>query len=377
MARRLRDVLLSTAAMALSGLAASGAQQTQTKSDSQPQVPVAAPAAGGTGGIRGEIPGQNEVLATITDGKLTDTVTRGELITFLSRYPIPEDEDRQELYTGAIDRLVNTKLLMMFLARQQLPVPPERVDEQVEALRQNLKKDGRDLAYELVQKNVSLENIRKQYEDRIRWAEYQKKYATEAMLRRYANEHRDLFSGTQIRCSHIMIKVDADAPAAEKEKARQKLLQVKKEIEGGTTTFAAAANKYSQDDANSGGAGGDLDYISLGSGIVEEFTNVAFKLKKGVISDPVETPFGFHLITVTDRKEGKPVDFEQNKAYILNEFANELQKNVVNAERQRAKITIKPMPKDLFPAPAAAAGATAAPGGAAPTAKAGGATPKS
>jgi peptidyl-prolyl cis-trans isomerase C len=144
-------------------------------------------------------------------------------------------------------------------------------------------------------------------------------------------------------------------PQAEKEKAKQKLLQIKKDIEGGTITFAAAANKFSQDEANSGGAGGDLDYISLTMGYVEEFTNVAFKLKKGVISDPVETPFGFHLIQVTDRKDGKPVDFEQNKIYIMNEFGNELQKNVVNAERKRSKIDIKPMPKDLFPAPAAAA----------------------
>ena len=66
-----------------------------------------------------------------------------------------------------------------------------------------------------MQNNLSLDNIRKQYEDRVRWAEYQKKYATDTTLRRYASEHRDLFSGTQIRASHIMIKVDADAPAAD------------------------------------------------------------------------------------------------------------------------------------------------------------------
>ncbi len=99
-----------------------------------------------------------------------------------------------------------------------------------------------------------------------------------------------------------------------------------------------------------------------------------------MISDPVETPFGFHLITVTDRKEGKPVDFEQNKAYILQEFGNELQKNVVNAERQRAKIEIKPMPKDLFPPPAPAARRSGqpAPGrGDAAVGRGGRATPKS
>ena len=301
------------------------------------------------------------MLATIVDGNATDKVTKGELLQFLSRYQIPDEEDRQDLYSGAMERLINTKLLMMFLARQQLPIGPEKIDEQIEQLKGDLKKDGQDLATALVQNGISLENIRKTYEDRLRWSEYLKKNATEATLRKYLADHRDLFMGTQIRASHILIKVDPDAPAAEKEKAKQKLVQIKEDIKKGTVTFAAAANKFSQDEANSGGAGGDLDYFTLGSGYVEEFTDVAFKLKKGVISDPVETPFGFHLIQVTDRKEGKPVDFEQNKPYILQEYGNELQRNVVNAERQRAKIDVKPMPKDLFPpqAPSAPAAGTA------------------
>ena len=100
-------------------------------------------------------------------------------------------------------------------------------------------------------------------------------------------------------------------------------------------SFAEAANKYSEDPANAGGAGGDLDYFTLSSGFIPEFTDVAFKLKKGSISDPVETPYGYHLIQVTDRKEGRPVDFEQNKPYILNVYAGELQKNLLT-ERAEA-----------------------------------------
>jgi peptidyl-prolyl cis-trans isomerase C len=385
MPRRLRNVLLSMTALALTGFAGAWAQQTQTKSALAPAAPVGGPT-GGAGGIRGELPGQNDVLATVVDGNLKETVTKGELIRFLSRYQIPEDEDRQELYSGAMERLINTKLLTMFLARQQIPISPEKIDEQIERLKQELKRDGQDLGMALVQNNISLENIRREYEDRIRWTEYLGKNGTEAMLRRYASEHRDLFGGTQIRASHILIKVDPGAPAAEKEKAKQTLAQIKKDIQNGTTTFAAAANKFSQDDANDGKAGGDLDYFTLTTGYVEEFTDVAFKLKKGVISDPVETPFGFHLITVTDRKEGKPVDFEQNKPYIAQEFGNELQRNVVNAERKRAKIDIMPLPKDLFPslaptAPASGTGtapaASSSGAGTAPAPKAAAGAPKS
>jgi peptidyl-prolyl cis-trans isomerase C len=369
MPRRLRIVLLSMTALALTGFASAWAQGTQTKSAQAPAVPSGAPAAGGAGGIRGELPGQNDVLAKVVDGNLTETVTKGELIRFLSRYQIPEDEDRQELYSGAMERLINTKLLTMFLLRQQIPISPEKIDEQIERLKQELKRDGQDLGMAIVQNNISMESIRKEYEERIRWTEYLTKNATEATLRRYASEHRDLFGGTQIRASHILIKVEPGAPSAEKEKAKQKLAQIKKEIQNGTLTFAAAANQFSQDEANDGKAGGDLDYFTLTTGYVEEFTDVAFKLKKGVISDPVETPFGVHLITVTDRKEGKPVDFEQNKPYIAQEFGNELQRNVVNAERKRAQIDITPMPKDLFPSPAPTAPAT----GTAPAASSSGA----
>ena len=210
-----------------------------------------------------------------------------------------------------------------------------------------------------------MDDIRKELENRIRWSEYVQAKATDATLRRYFAENRDLFSGTQVRASHILLKVDPDAPTAEKEKVKQKLLGIRKQIDSGMS-FAEAANKFSEDPANAGGAGGDLDYFTLNSGFIPEFTDVAFKLKKGSISDPIETPYGYHLIQVTDRKEGRPVDFEQNKPYIQNVYAGELQKDLLTAERKSAKIEIKPMPKDLFPNvapanPAAPAAKAAAP----------------
>lgn len=362
MRRRVQVGLLS---VLVSGLAAGGASvraQAPAKT-AQPAAPAAA-----VTGRAPVIPGANDVVATVTQGAVSEKVTKGEVVNFLSRYPIPANENREQVYRDAVESLINTKLLNIYLNRQKIAVPPGKIDAELARLEQQLKTEGQDLATALLENNIAIDDIRKELENRIRWSEYVQAKATDATLRRYFAENRDLFSGTQVRASHILLKADPDAPAAEKEKVKQKLLGIKKQIESGMS-FAEAANKYSEDPANAGGAGGDLDYFTLSSGFIPEFTDVAFKLKKGTISDPVETPYGYHLIQVTDRKEGRPVDFDQNKVYIQNVYAGELQKELLTAERKSAKIEIKPMPKDLFPsaapatptAPAAPAARPAAP----------------
>jgi parvulin-like peptidyl-prolyl isomerase len=361
--------------IALLPLATASAQDPTAPAATSPQP--GAPSGLPQTGRAQAIPGANEVVAALTNGSQTDKITKGDLVTFLSHYPPPRTEDRETIYREGIEHLVNTKLLMQFLARQKIPVTPEKVQEEIEKLRAQLKTaDNQDLDAALKQSGVALDDIKKTFEERLRWSEYVKARSTDAALRKYVADNRDLFSGTQIRASHIMLKVDPGASEADKEKVKQKLLGIKNDIEQHKLTFAEAANKYSEDPANAGGAGGDLDYFSLNTGFVEEFTSAAFKLRKGTISDVVETPFGYHLIQVTDRKEGQPVDFEKNKPYIAQAYGGELQKIIVAAERKNAKVDIKPIPKDLFPpdVPAAAGGA----GGAAPKTKVeGAATPKS
>ncbi|MFI5456542.1 MAG: peptidylprolyl isomerase [Isosphaerales bacterium] len=359
MPRTFQIILLSLIA---SGLTTSAVVRAQN----QAAPPASAGSASGqpAAGRRAAVPGSDDVVATITVGNQTDKVTKTEVKKFTSNYSFTPDDTPESIYRVTVETLINTKLLSMFLARQNVQVTAEKVDEQVEQLKQTLTKEGQDLGTALLQNGISIDDIRKEYEGRLRWDLWWRNKATDATLRKFLAEKRDLFSGTQLRASHILLKVEPDASDADKQKARQKLASIKKEIEGGTITFAAAANKYSEDPANSGGAGGDLDYFTLGTGLVEDFTNVAFALKKGMISDLVETPFGFHLIQVTDRKEGKNVDFDMNKPYIMREYATELQKSVVTAERKAAKIDVKPMPKDLFPPQAAAPAAPVATGAA-------------
>jgi peptidyl-prolyl cis-trans isomerase D len=99
----------------------------------------------------------------------------------------------------------------------------------------------------------------------------------------------------QIRASHILLKTEGKNDA----EVRAKAEQVLKEAKSGAD-FAALAKKYSEDESNAQ-QGGDLDYFTRGR-MVAEFENAAFALKPGEISEIVKTPFGYHIIKITDRK---------------------------------------------------------------------------
>lgn len=89
----------------------------------------------------------------------------------------------------------------------------------------------------------------------------------------------------------------------EKEVARQKIEKIRKDIEEGMD-FSLQAILYSED-PGSASEGGALGLIERGE-LVPEFEAVAFKQKEGELSQPVESPFGFHLI-VTDEKRGNKI----------------------------------------------------------------------
>ena len=90
----------------------------------------------------------------------------------------------------------------------------------------------------------------------------------------------------QVRASHILVKTRAEA------------IQIRKAIDDGAS-FEEYAREYSL--CPSGQKGGDLGYFSRGQ-MVQPFEDEAFELPVGVVSTPVGTQFGWHLIKVTDRR---------------------------------------------------------------------------
>lgn len=117
----------------------------------------------------------------------------------------------------------------------------------------------------------------------------------------YEQNVQRLTAQEQRRASHILISAAKDAPASEKDKARAKAEALLQTLRKDPKAFAELAKKNSED-PGSARNGGDLDFFARGA-MVKVFEDTAFALKKGEISQVVESEFGFHIIQLTDIKQ--------------------------------------------------------------------------
>ncbi len=132
----------------------------------------------------------------------------------------------------------------------------------------------------------------------------------EADLKTYYEQNAARLSGQEERrASHILISASKTLNADDRQKARAKadeLLAVARKAPDG---FADLARKNSQD-TGSAAKGGDLDFFARGA-MVKAFEDAAFAMKKGDISDVVESEFGYHIIRLTDIKAPTVRSFEE------------------------------------------------------------------
>lgn len=121
----------------------------------------------------------------------------------------------------------------------------------------------------------------------------------------------------------------------------EKAQQVKEEIASGTS-FEDAARKYSS--CPSKDQGGFLGSFGRGM-MVPEFENAAFELEVGVVSEPVKTQFGYHLILVEGRTESEEKPYDEVRELIRNHMLQEKQNALyfdqVNALKEKYSVEIK------------------------------------
>ncbi|SFC54683.1 peptidyl-prolyl cis-trans isomerase D [Polaromonas sp. OV174] len=128
----------------------------------------------------------------------------------------------------------------------------------------------------------------------------------------YEQNLQRLNAAEERRASHILIASPKTAPAADREKAKAKAEALLALVKKSPDTFADVARKNSED-PGSAANGGDLDFFARGA-MVKSFEDAAFAMKKGDVSDVVESDFGYHIIKLTDIRTPKQRSFEDMRA---------------------------------------------------------------
>jgi peptidyl-prolyl cis-trans isomerase C len=328
------------------------------------QAPTTAPTT-----VPGTVPGSATTAPAISPTAQAATVN-GEVIyevavqRALDRVP---PDKRSEARPKIIDYLADNLLIDQSLRAAGYKADETEVGKRVGDMKAELKKIGRDFEKMLAELKVSEKELREHIAADLRWFKYASAQATDKALGEMFAKEKDMFDGTAVRARHILV-----TPATQDDKGLQtamvKITEVKKAIEADVTAGLAklpttadklarekargdllveAFAKHAKDksDCPTKANGGDVGFFQKAGFMVQPFANASFALQVNQMSEVVRTPFGLHLIVVTERRPGKEVKFEEVKDMVKEVYFDRLHDYLAAQLRQKAKITINPAPK--------------------------------
>lgn len=267
-----------------------------------------------------------------------DVITLFELETALQPImkrigEIPEEEKRKEVTkqarTAVMNQLIERLLIEQEAAKLKIAVTDEEVDKILEEL--------------LKSKGVSLEEFRKTlaaegetldtYKDELRRDRTRRKLIDRTVRSRvsvgeeeigaYYAKHRDEYEGkAATRIQQILIVKPAGTEGKAIQAVRAKAEDILKKLNAGES-FDLLVSIHSQGPA--AGSGGDLGFVEKGM-MFPAVDEAAFSLEKGEISNVIESPVGFHIIKIIDRRGAGIKPIEEVREEILGQIGNEKMK---------------------------------------------------
>ena len=263
-----------------------------------------------------------------------------------NRAPVPPTE-RDRIFRAVLDEMIATRLLAQESKARKISVTDAEVDEQIANIKKQFGSDEAFTAAMTAQK-VTLEQLKTDTRqdlmiNKMLEAELGSKIAVkpEQIEKAYKENPTAFQVPDRVRASHILIAAPADASPDVKKAALAKAQTVLQSARAGKD-FGALAKEFSQD-PGSAAQGGDLGVFTAQQ-MVAPFSEAAFKLKPGAISDVVETQFGYHIIKVVEKQPGRTVKLDEAKPAIERQLRdvnrNRETQSFLEALRQRGKIEV-------------------------------------
>lgn len=229
----------------------------------------------------------------------------------------PAPPQSEEFYREMVDQIIGAELLYMEAKRRQLLPADEEVSAQVARLRQRFPSEEafrQQLAAGGVDEAAMREDLRRSLAVQKLVDQLAGDVVSEEAARKFYRENAERMQRpAQLRVRHLLVATPRDATAEQREAARQEAAALQARITAGED-FAAIA-QASSDDPASRPQGGLLPWFSAGE-MVPAFESAASALEKGQTSGVVETPFGYHVLRLEDRRPAAAVPFEEARPQI-------------------------------------------------------------
>jgi peptidyl-prolyl cis-trans isomerase C len=313
-------VVLAFAACSKSAPAAASNETQDAPASAPAQAAPASPAAAPPAPVK-PVPAQLPDVVARVNGEAINRTDLEEAVTEIEAragQPMPADQ-RDRVLRAVLDQLIGYRLLIQESATRKTAVTDAQVEGRMDQIRSQFPSEE-VFQQQLQERKTTLAELRANTRESMQitamlQAELDAKTAVspEQVNDFYVKNPTAFQQGERVKASHILIRVQANADAAEREKAREKAAGILGDLKAGKD-FAALAKQYS-DDPGSGAQGGDLGFFQRGQ-MVPPFEQAAFALQVGQTSDLVTSDFGIHIIRVTDRQPGRTQPLEEVKADI-------------------------------------------------------------
>ena len=326
---------------------AAASAQTQATPAPGPAAP-ANPAAAAAAAVK-PVPAQLPDVVARVNGEAINRAALEEAVSEVEAragQPMPADQ-RDRVLRAVLDQLIGYKLLVQETAARKTAVSDTDVEARIGQIRSQFPSEE-IFQQQLQQRKMTLEQLRTDTRASLQitallQAELDAKTAVtaEQVNDFYVKNPAAFQQGERVKASHILVRVQANADPAEREKARAKAAGLLADVKAGKD-FAALAKQYS-DDPGSGAQGGDLGFFQRGQ-MVPPFEQAAFALAVGQTSELVTSDFGFHIIRVTDKQPGRTQTLDEVRPeieqYLVGQNREQQTRLFVEALKAKGKVEI-------------------------------------
>jgi len=239
--------------------------------------------------------------------------------------PVARDAQREKQLRAGLDTLIGKRLMAQEAAQRNMAISKDDVDRYLERIRASRGWTDEQLRTYLAGQGMTLADFRhetrtKLLEQRVVGTVLGQKIRVNARdLEDYYKEKRTRSTADfAVEAAHILLRVPADATAAQEAAIRQETEEIILRARSGEP-FAELARRYSQGPGAAGG--GQLGKVRRGN-IDPNLEKALFELKPGAVGGPVRSRFGYHAVYAKARHTMAPPDLETIREQLRNELYN-------------------------------------------------------